>query len=72
MPAAASLSAAHKGRIQNIRAATLRETKEERKPGVVKMKVFATIKARKEHLGYSGMKHVVLDIINSFHAPCFY
>lgn len=35
MPAAASLAAAHKGRIKNIRASTLRETEEERKPGVV-------------------------------------
>ena len=71
MPAAASFSAAHKGRIQNIRAATLRETKEERKPGVVILNFedesFRYDKSQKEHLGYSGMKHVVLDIMNSFH-----
>lgn len=30
-----SLAAAHKGKVQNIRAAKLRETKEERNPGVV-------------------------------------
>ena len=35
LPAAASLAAAHKGKLQNICAATLRETKEERNPGVV-------------------------------------
>ena len=35
LPAAACLSAAHKGRIKNIRAATLRESKNERTPGVV-------------------------------------
>ena len=66
MPAAASFSAAHKGRIQNIRAATLRETKEERKPGVVILNFedesVCYDKSQKEHLGYSGMKHVVLDI----------
>ena len=71
MPAAASFSAAHKGRIQNIRAATLRETKEERKPGVVILNFedesVRYDKSQKEHLGYSGMKHVVLDIMNSFH-----
>ena len=35
MPAVASLAAAHKGRIKNIRSAVLRETKEEHNPGVV-------------------------------------
>ena len=35
MPAAASLAAAHKGRIKNIRASTLREIEQERNPGVV-------------------------------------
>ena len=34
MTSAASLAAAHKGRIKNIRASALRETKEERTPGV--------------------------------------
>ncbi len=35
MPAAASLAAAHKGKVKNIRSAVLRETKEDRNPGVV-------------------------------------
>jgi len=35
MPAAASLAATHKGKIKNIRAAVLKETKEARNPGVV-------------------------------------
>ncbi len=35
LPAAASLAAAHKGRIKNIRSAALREEKEERNPGFV-------------------------------------
>ena len=35
LPAAASLAAAHKGKVKNIRASTLRETKELRNPGVV-------------------------------------
>jgi len=35
IPAAASLAATHKGKIKNIRAAMLKETKEERIPGVV-------------------------------------
>ena len=35
LPAAASLAAAHEGRIKNIRATTLRETNEKRNPGVV-------------------------------------
>ncbi len=35
LPSVASLAAAHKGKIKNIRAAALRESKEERKPGVV-------------------------------------
>ena len=37
MPAAASLAAAHKGKIGNIRMAALRETKEDRSAGVVIM-----------------------------------
>ena len=59
MPAAASLSASHKGRIQNIRAATLRETKEERNPGVVILtfedESVHHDKSQREHLGYSGI-----------------
>lgn len=35
LPAAASLAAAHKGKVKNIRASTLRETRELRNPGVV-------------------------------------
>lgn len=35
LPAAASLAAAHKGRIKNVRAATLRDTREDRNPGVI-------------------------------------
>ena len=35
MPAAGSLAATHKGKIKKIRAAVLKETKEERNPGVV-------------------------------------
>ena len=35
MPAAASLAAAHKGKIKNIRSTTLQETKEEHNPRVV-------------------------------------
>ena len=56
LPAAASLLAAHKGRIQNIRAATLRETKEERNLGVVIL-TFEDESRRydqSEHSGYSG------------------
>ena len=35
LPAAASLAAAHKGKVKNIRASTLRETRVLRNPGVV-------------------------------------
>lgn len=35
LPAAASLAAAHKGKVKNIRASTLRETKESRNPDIV-------------------------------------
>ena len=35
LPAAASLAAAHKGKVKNIRASTLRETRELRNPGFV-------------------------------------
>ena len=35
LPAAASLAAAHKGKVKNLRTATLREPQEERIPGVV-------------------------------------
>ena len=61
LPAAASLAAAHKGRIKNIRAATLHETNEERNPGVViLMFEEETVKYDKQHrdqLGYTGTCH---------------
>lgn len=39
LPSAASLAAAHKGKIKNIHSATLNELKEESNPGVVILKL---------------------------------
>lgn len=62
LPAAASLAAAHKGRIKNIRAATLRETKEERNPGVVILTFEEeAVKYDRQHrdqLGYTGTSNI--------------
>lgn len=58
MPAAASLAATHKGKIKNIRAAALKETKEERNPGVVILsfenETIEYDKQSKEQLGCPG------------------
>ena len=59
LPAAASLSAAHKGRIKNIRAATLRESKNERTPGVVILtfeeESLKYDKQNEDRLGHTGI-----------------
>lgn len=55
LPAAASLAAAHKGKIKNIRASSLRETKEERNPGVVILSFEeATLKEDEHHTQQFG------------------
>ena len=38
IPSAASLAAAHKGKIKNIRSTVLRDMKEEKNPGIVILK----------------------------------
>ena len=59
LPAAASLAAAHKGKLKNIRASTLHETKESRNPGVVILtfeeETLKYDKQQSEQLGYPGM-----------------
>lgn len=64
LPAAASLAAAHKGRIKNIRAATLQDTKEERNPGVVILtfeeESLKYDKQNEDHLGHLGTSYLKL------------
>ena len=45
MPSAASLAAAHKGKIKNIRSTALKDLKEENCPGVVILKFESEAKA---------------------------
>lgn len=58
LPAAASLAAAHKGKVKNIRASTLRETSELRNPGVVVLtfedETLKYDKQQSEQLGHPG------------------
>ena len=53
------MAAAHKGRVKNIRASTLRETKEERNPGVVILtfeeETIKYDKQQAELLGHPGL-----------------
>jgi 1,4-dihydroxy-2-naphthoyl-CoA synthase len=59
LPAAASLAAAHKGKVKNIRASALRDTKDSRNPGVVILtfeeNALAYCKGQTEELGNPGM-----------------
>ena len=68
LPAAASLAATHKGRVKNIRASALHDTKDSRNPGVVILtfenEAFAYCKRQAEELGNPGMsKYVVYDLM---------
>lgn len=64
MPAAASLAAAHKGKIKNIRASTLCETKESRNPGVVILtfeeETLLYDKQQNQEIGNPGIKHIII------------
>ncbi len=64
MPSVAFLAAAHKGRIKNIRATSLRETKEERNPGVViltfESEALAYDKQQTQQLGHSGNNLIIV------------
>ena len=65
LPASASLAAAHKGRVKNIRASALHDTKDSR---VVILtfedEAFAYCKRQAEELGNPGMsKYVVHDLM---------
>lgn len=55
-------AAAHKGRIKNIRVATLRDTKEERNPGIVILKFeeesLTYDRQNEDHLGHTGVSYL--------------
>lgn len=67
MPAAASLAAAHKGRIKNIRTTTLRDTKDERNPGVVILtfedECLKYDKQNESQLGHTGIYTLYFNLL---------
>ena len=68
MPAVASLAAAHKEKIKNIRATALRETKEERNPGVIILgfedQALAYDKQQMKELGQSGTTKLCTALVH--------
>lgn len=66
LPAVASLAAAHKGRVKNIRSAALRESKDERNPGFVILTFEdAAIRFDKENVHQIGNSGELLKQLHS-------
>ena len=71
LPGAASLAATHKGRIGNIRTTALRDTKDERNPGVVILtfedECLKYDKQNEVQLGYTGMQCIILFLAQFYY-----